>query len=59
MHAWFRFALSHNGHADVYVLTDTASVCPQQYCPPADLSDPRRRLLFERFGIVVECVDSV
>ena len=59
MHAWFRFALTHDGHADVYVLTDMASVCPLQDCPPTGLTDPRQRLLFERFGIVVECVDPV
>ena len=59
VHAWFRFTHSHGGVADVYVLADTASACPQQDCAPANLSDPKRRLLFERLGIVVECADPV
>jgi hypothetical protein len=59
VHAWFRFTLSHNGVADVYVLAGMASICPQQDCVAADLSDARQRLLLERLGIVVECMEPV
>jgi hypothetical protein len=59
VHAWFRFTLSHDGVADVYALADMASICRQQDCAAANLSEARQRLLFERLGIVVECIEPV